>query len=847
MGTCSWVNESAVASRWSYGLVVAAVVVGLSAGAVEACTCDCNGDGVVSADEVVVGTQIALGQVPLSACPEVDRSADDEATIEELVRGAAASGGCPAPLIARVAGVVTEDGSGLAGYDGDDKLPTDTALYLPQDTTVGPDGLLYIVDWNNHRIRKVDEDGRIKTIAGSGELGQPSNDADALYAQFNHPTNIAFDHEGRVLIASWHNSMVIRLDPATGRIAIIAGTGARAFGGDEGPATQAALDLPSSVAVTSTGDMVISDQANFRIRLLDPAGIIHTICGDGTAGDTGDGGPALLARLKAEKGQSAPPAGRLVVDAQDRIYVADTGNHRVRLIDTDRSIRTIVGTGTAGYSGDDGAAIDAQLKFPRDLALSPNGTLYIADTGNSVVRVVRPDGTIDTLAGSGEQGFAGIGGPADSAQLNQPFGVSVAPNGQVYIADTHNHRILKVSDEEPEALETPTPTPTPVIIPCTDTVGSICTYAGNGGTGFAGDDEHRLRSTLYWPFDIEFSASRRRIVLDWNNHKIREILEDESLSTIVGTDFVGDGPLDLSDLSLPGAPPLSVDLNHPTDIQELGNGDVLFAAWHNHKIRVLTKETGLVRTLIGRGPGFVGDGRAASTLPLALVNQPSHVALDMHGNLFVLDQRNQRIRVLYNFEADRENAVIDTVAGNPDPPAAGALPKGGYNGDGEALSTKLNFLTGGNPEPSGGLAIDKLGNLYFSDTNNHLIRRVQFTSADFKTGVVTTIAGSPGNPGFSGDGELGTDARVNAPADMEIGPDDNLYFADTNNHRVRMINLTDGTISTVAGSGSKGYSGDGGPALDAQLNRPFGVAFDLDGDLYVSDTFNSRIRKVKLQ
>ncbi len=820
--------------------VTVALVVILASRAALACPCDCNGDGVVSAGEVTLGAQIALGLAPLSACPEVDQSADGGVTIDELVRGAASRQACPPNIISTFAG------SGSAGYDGEDKLPLDTALYLPQDSAIGPDGRLYVVDWNNHRIRRVGEDGRMRTIAGSGELGQPSDDSDALYAQFNHPTSVTFDHEGKILIASWHNSMVIRLDPETGKIAIIAGTGARAYGGDEGPGTQAALDLPSSVAVTSDRNILISDQANFRIRLLDPAGIIHTICGDGTPGDSGDGGPASMARLKAEKGQSAPPAGRIVVDAQDRIYIADTGNHRIRRIDSDGMIHTIAGTGEPGYSGDGGLATEAQLHFPRDLAITHNGTLYIADTANNVVRVVRPDGIIDTFAGTGEQGFEGDGGEAASALLDRPYGVAVAPNGQVYIADTHNHRIRRVSSDSSEPTETPTPKPTPVVVPCTDTPGSICTYAGDGETAFNGDGKDRLRTALYWPFDIQFTAKGRRIVLDWNNHKIREILGDDTLSTLVGSDFLGDGPLDLSDLSLPGAIGQLVDLNHPTDVQEMPNGDVVFAAWHNHKLRVVDGESGLVRVLVGRGPGFVGDGRAASQMPLALLNQPSHIALDPQGNLFILDQRNQRIRVLYDFDQQRENSVLDTVAGNPDPPAAGALPKGGYNGDGPALMTKLNFLTGGNPEPSGGLAIDSLGNLYFSDTNNHLIRRVQFTSGDFKAGVVTTIAGSPGVPGYSGDGGNAADAKINFPSDMEIGPDGNLYFADTNNHRVRRINLTDGTIETVVGAGSKGYSGDGGPALEAQLNRPFGVAFDSEGDLYVSDTFNSRIRKVKM-
>jgi sugar lactone lactonase YvrE len=168
----------------------------------------------------------------------------------------------------------------------------------------------------------------------------------------------------------------------------------------------------------------------------------------------------------------------------------------------------------------------------------------------------------------------------------------------------------------------------------------------------------------------------------------------------------------------------------------------------------------------------------------------------------------------------------------------------GFNGDGVALQTQLSFPAGGNPEPSGGLALDAQGRLYFSDTHNNRIRRIEFTTADFNQGVVTTLAGT-GEAAYGGDGGPAIEAQINYPQDIEIGPDGNVYFADTNNHRVRMINLTDGTIQTVAGTGEKGYSGDGAAALDAQLNRPFGIAFDAAGDLYISDTFNSLVRKVK--
>jgi sugar lactone lactonase YvrE len=474
--------------------------------------------------------------------------------------------------------------------------------------------------------------------------------------------------------------------------------------------------------------------------------------------------------------------------------------------------------------------------------VGPDGSIYIADTMNFVVRVIDPDGIMHTFAGTGVRGFEGDGGPADEAQLDRPYGVDVDPEtGVVYIADTHNQRVRRVTstlpdDFDPDALDE---TPDVEIIPCTGEVGSICTYVGSGYTGYNGDGLDALQTTLYWPFDIEFFSNGRQVFMDWNNHKVREILPDNTIATIMGTDFIGDGPFDLSDLEEPGADPLTVNLNHPTDAIEMPNEDILVVAWHNHKLRVIDADTGRVLVLAGAGamgapagePG-PGDGGPAVD---ARFNQPSHAVLDPDGNLFLVDQRNQRIRVFYNFVGQRSDATVQTIVGT------GAV---GFNGDGLAgLETEVSFPTGGNPEPTGGLALDADGMLYFSDSNNNRIRRVEFLSDDFTESIVTTIAGT-GEAGYSGDGGPATEAQLEFPQDMEIGPDGALYFADANNHVVRRINLETGIIEAVAGTGVKGYSGDGGPAIDAQLNRPFGVAFDDSGDLYVSDTFNSRIRKV---
>lgn len=736
--------------------------------------------------------------------------------------------------------ITTVAGSGVAGLSADGESALESPLYLPQDIAFNAEGTLFVVDWNNHRIRRVNSDGTFETLVGTGELGE-GGDGYAKDIQLNHPTGITFDSQGRMLIAAWHNSKIKRLDLTTGLIENIAGTGGRNFGGDEGPANMAILDLPSSVVETNAGDIVFSDQANYRLRLVDSTGTIYTICGDGTPGYGGDGGPAEEAKLNSPKGQAAQPAGRIAIDDNDRIYIADTANHVIRMVDNNGVITTIAGTGVAGYSGDGGPALQAQFNTPSDVEVSPDGSLYVADTANNVVRKIDPDGVVTTIAGTGELGYAGDGEAADEALLNRPYGVALSPSGDLYIADTHNHRIRRITavlppDFDPNAgggfEEVP-------IVPCTNTLGSICTYAGTGQTGFSGEGADRLSTVMYWPFDIEFTPSGRTYVLDWNNHRIREVRADGTIQTVVGTEDVGDGPFDLSDLTSPGAIGTTVNLNHPTDLFELPDGTLGFMAWHNHKIRTWDPETGRVLVVAGRGGGYLPMGATQAeniAVSGALFNQPAHSALDAQGNLFVIDQRNQRIRVIRNFTTLLGEATIYTVAGNG---------MKGFNGDGVALETQVAFPAGGNPEPTGGIAIDENGVVYFSDSHNHRIRKIEFTDEDFLDGTVTTIAGT-GTAGFAGNDGPGVEAQINLPGDIEVGPDGNIYFADTNNHSVRMINLDTGIITNIAGTGVEGYSGEGGLAINAQLNRPFGVAFDAAGDLYISDTFNSRVRKVTM-
>ena len=368
-----------------------------------------------------------------------------------LCGGAGCGGGSSAP---RTGTIATVAGTGVAGDGADALAPLKTRLYLPQDMTVGPDGRLFVVDWNNHRVRVIDADGLMRIVAGVGELGLASDDPSS--ARLNHPTNVAFNPLGppnQMVIAAWHNSRVKTVDldqPPDANGVDICGTGKRGFAGNGGPASVATLDLPVAVVFNAAGDMLIADQANQMIRSVDHAtGIISTIAGVGHCADAvnpnpcvlNDEGPAISAGFHFPIGQAATPGGRIAMDPAGNIYVADTENFRVRKIDTAGIVHTFAG-GSYGVAGDGGPAVEAQLGRVSDVAIGPDGSVYIADTDNSCVRVVSPAGIITTFAGKcGTGGFSGDGGPATAALLDRPYGVEVTSAGDVYVADTHNQRI----------------------------------------------------------------------------------------------------------------------------------------------------------------------------------------------------------------------------------------------------------------------------------------------------------------------------------------------------------------------------------------------------------------------
>lgn len=360
-----------------------------------------------------------------------------------LLALAAASCDRDEPCVAGPGQICTFLGTGNAGLNEEGLAPEQTDLYLPQDMSFGADGRPYVLDWNNHRIVTIDDDDTVHRVVGTGELGD-APDGDALDGSLNHPTHITNSPNGTLIIAAWHNSKVLEFDPRNGVVKTICGNGMRSYGGDGGPAAMAILDLPVAVAFDPAGNLFITDQANQRIRRIDTAGMIDTFAGNGMPGFSGDGGPAKMAQIKLPGGQSAPPAGRLVIDTKGQIFYADSGNNRIRKIDAAGTITTVAGNGDPTYAGDDGPATAASLARPSDVDIDPQGNLYIADTDNSCVRKVDTAGKISTLAGQcGVPGYGGDGGAATGALLDRPYGVTYH-DGKLYITDTHNHRVRVV-------------------------------------------------------------------------------------------------------------------------------------------------------------------------------------------------------------------------------------------------------------------------------------------------------------------------------------------------------------------------------------------------------------------
>jgi len=334
-------------------------------------------------------------------------------------------------------GLSTTTGTGQAGYSGDGSAALTAALNSPSAVAYDASGNLYIADAANDVIRKVSTSGTITTIAGAGEPGFGGDGGPATDAYLDTPTGVAVDASGNIYIADSHNQ---RIRKVTGTIiSTVAGTGVMGFSGDGGDATAAKLALPSAVAADASGNLLIADTNNHRIRKV-AGGIISSVAGNGEELYAGDGGPATAASLDL-------PIG-IAVDATGQIYIADSHNQRIRVVDTNGNITTFAGNGnkmfSGAFNGDGPSATAASLAKPNGVSVDASGNVYIADTGNQRIRQVS-SGAIATVAGNGAQGFGGDGSPATEATLNNPRNVVADANGNAVIADRLNQRVRSIS------------------------------------------------------------------------------------------------------------------------------------------------------------------------------------------------------------------------------------------------------------------------------------------------------------------------------------------------------------------------------------------------------------------
>jgi RHS repeat-associated protein len=331
--------------------------------------------------------------------------------------------------------ITTVAGLGIAGFSGDGGQALQARLNRPWGVGVGPDGSLYIGDTQNNRIRKVAPNGVISTFAGMGAVGFGGDNGPATAALLNFPTRAQVGPDGSVYIDDRLNNRVRRVNPA-GLITTFAGTGVAGFSGDGGPATQAMLNQDPDPFPFRDGSVYITDIVNNRVRRVMPDGIIRTIAGNGTAGFSGDGGPATQASL------NLPVDLALLADGT--VYISDLVNNRIRRVGTDGIITTVAGGGAG--TGDGIPAMQAMLRLDTgcDMALAPDGAVYFTERIFHRVRRLGTDGILTTVAGNGTAGFSGDGGPATQGQLNTPFGLGVARDGSLYIGDSLNHRIRRV-------------------------------------------------------------------------------------------------------------------------------------------------------------------------------------------------------------------------------------------------------------------------------------------------------------------------------------------------------------------------------------------------------------------
>jgi len=568
--------------------------------------------------------------------------------------------------------------AGNGGYgSGGDGGPAAQAEFLePWALARDASGDLLIADAGANRVRKIGlATGTITTFAGSGQEASTGDGGPAASAAVNGPRGLLVDAQGNVWIAETGGHRVRKVDRSTGTIATVAGTGTAGFSGDSGPATAAQLNAPIGLGTDPAGNVYVADVYNYRIRRIAPSGTISTYAGNGDGGSAGDGGPAAAAEIGAVT-LAVDPAGtflyfadmganrvrriafdttivfrvagtgdygftgdllpstaaafreprRVAFDAAGNLFVADSANGRIRRVDAKTRVVTTVAGG--GWGEDGGPALGAYLDYPGDLAFDPAGNLFVAETyGSRIRKIDGKSGTIRVVAGGGDA--LGDGGPATGAQLRNPYGIVVDGQGNLFIADSDQHRVRRVD----AATQV------------------IATVAGTGVEGNAGDGGPASAATLSYPDGLAFDPSGNLLVASGN--RIRRIdARTGFISTVAGGgSSTGDG-----------GPATLAALDSPSGVFVDPRGHVYFTDPWIGRLRKVDAATGVISTLAGTDvQGFHGDGGPGRDAGLS---NPHGVVVTVSGDVVLADTAANRIRVML--------ACREVAAPALDVPAAGA-------------------------------------------------------------------------------------------------------------------------------------------------------------------------------